>query len=436
MRFSTFGKRTVRLCSVMARPLHPMTDAPLPHRLGKPEPLMFHLGQAAASLQNAVHLAPLAHDQRFPWHDSLRAEAKNLLHPNPTEVAHSGATRLAEMLRGIEAWQKHPWQRPNIEPPVIWSDGASRLLDYGGCAQATNPNGFPILVIPSLINRAYILDLHPDCSLLRNLAAVGFRPLLMDWGVPGDKEQHFTLDDYVSQRLRPALAIARVLGGRPVPVIGYCMGGTIGAALAANTPADISALVTIGAPWDFSQAIWAAETLATPLRADHGATARQLLQMMARTYGTIPNHLFQLLFTLLDVGLAQRKFRHFAQLETDSPAAHHFVAVEDWLNDPVHVAHGVAEAVLIDWHLMNQTAQGRWSLLGRPVDPRKITVPVLSFCAPSDRIAPPQCAEALPNAIPTATILRPTSGHVGMVTGRNAKKEVYAPLMSFLERLP
>jgi polyhydroxyalkanoate synthase len=396
---------------------------------------MLHLGQAAGSLQNAVHLAPLSRDPRFPWHDSLAKHGASLELPHPSEIAVAGAYRLTEMLRGIEVWQRHPWRRPASEPPVIWSDGQSRLLDYGQCPEATAPAGPPVLVIPSLINRAYILDLHSECSLLRGLAAAGYRPLLMDWGVPGTAEMGFTLDDYVSGRLRPALAIARVLSGRPVPVVGYCMGGTIGAALAANAPGDMRALATIGAPWDFSQMVWTANTMAAPLRADRGVTARHLLTLMAQTYGAIPDLLFQYLFTLLDTGLAQRKFRKFAAMAPDSAEAHHFVAVEDWLNDPVHVPLGVAETVLIDWHLLNKTQSGGWSLLGRNVDLSRIDMPVLSFCAPSDRIAPPASAEALPNGIKGAKIQRPSSGHVGMVTGRKAKRELHAPLVGFLEGL-
>src|SRR3546814_5935604 len=38
----------------------------------------------------------------------------------------------------------------------------------------------PVLVVPSLINRAYVLDLTAERSLLRWLAAHGLRPLLLD----------------------------------------------------------------------------------------------------------------------------------------------------------------------------------------------------------------------------------------------------------------
>jgi len=63
-----------------------------------------------------------------------------------------------------------------VEPPVAWRRGAARLLDYSSTAD----DGFPILVAPSLINRAYILDLSKKCSLMRHLADFVFRPYLLD----------------------------------------------------------------------------------------------------------------------------------------------------------------------------------------------------------------------------------------------------------------
>ena len=66
------------------------------------------------------------------------------------------------------------------DPPVLWHEGhdaAARLR--------AAPAAPPVLVVPSLINRAYILDLAPGKSLLRFLAGQGLRPLLVDWGAAG-----------------------------------------------------------------------------------------------------------------------------------------------------------------------------------------------------------------------------------------------------------
>ena len=105
--------------------------------------------------------------------------------------------------------------RDLADPPSVWSEGSSRLLDYGP------PEGRPVVFVPSLVNRAYVLDLLPGHSMMRFLAAQGVRPLLLDWGFPGETECDFTLTDYVAGRLVRALAAI----GEPVDVMGYCMGG-------------------------------------------------------------------------------------------------------------------------------------------------------------------------------------------------------------------
>ena len=107
---------------------------------------------------------------------------------------------LQEFLRGLQAYWHHPYRRRAPALPVLWACGATRLLDYG-------PAGAPpVLAVPSLINRAYILDLMPECSLLGFLRARGFRPLLLDWGEPGAAERRMSFDDHVLARLGGALA--------------------------------------------------------------------------------------------------------------------------------------------------------------------------------------------------------------------------------------
>ena len=64
---------------------------------------------------------------------------------------------------------------------------------------------------------------------VENLLAV--IALLLDWGDPGQDEQSFDLTAYIG-RLCRALAAARQQAGRPVQLLGYCM-GALESALAA-----------------------------------------------------------------------------------------------------------------------------------------------------------------------------------------------------------
>ena len=86
----------------------------------------------------------------------------------------------AALVRGIAAYRRHPYRRDLPDPPVIWQEGGSRLLDYGSPARARR-----VLVVPSLVNRAYVLDLAPERSMLRWLGGRRGAPVLLDWGWPG-----------------------------------------------------------------------------------------------------------------------------------------------------------------------------------------------------------------------------------------------------------
>src|SRR5690606_18043542 len=141
------------------------------------------------------------------------------------------------------------------EPPTAWRAGTTRLLDYGASApDGAGPargSGLPLLVVPSLINRGYVLDLSARARLMRWLAARGFRPFLVDWGAPGAAERQFDLTAYVVARLEPALEAVLATSGRQPALIGYCMGGLLALALAQRRAPDIAGLACLATPWDF-----------------------------------------------------------------------------------------------------------------------------------------------------------------------------------------
>lgn len=404
-----------------------------PHRRGEPSPLIFHLGAALAGYGQALLAAPRADAPEFPWSAHL-AETAAGLGPDldRIEVARQIGARLSATVRGIAIWQAHPYRRVAHEPPTLWQAGSSRLLDYGAAPEAIDPNGPPVLVVPSLINRAYVLDLAPGRSMLRWLAAQGLRPILLDWGAPGPEEARFGLEDYGAARLLPALAHLRARTGRQVGLVGYCMGGTLAAGLATRAPEGLSALALIGAPWDFASTIGIAGGLRAMIRAEGPERTERLIAGLGEAFGMVPVSVFQTLFALVSPMQAALKFQKLARLDPDGAAARHFVALEDWLADGVPMPAPAAINLLVDWQIRNVTAEGRWTFLGEPVDPGGIAMPVLGFCGQSDTIAPPPLALALPAAIPGARIAQPRTGHVGMVVGSAARAQVWRPLAAFL----
>ncbi len=122
----------------------------------------------------------------------------------------------------------------------------------------------------------------------------------------------------------------------------------------------------------------------------------------------VPVDILQALFTAADPLVAMRKFSRFAAL-ADEPAARHFVAVEDWLNDGVPLTLNVARECLAGWYGANEPGRGLWRIAGRPVLPQSVTQPALVVVPSHDRIVPPASAEALVRDLPAGERLVPSS---------------------------
>jgi poly(3-hydroxyalkanoate) synthetase len=341
----------------------------------------------------------------------------------PAEVLAETLRQDAALIAGIAAYRRHPWRRTLRDPASVWEEGGSRLLDY-----AAGTSGCPtMLFVPSLINRAYVLDLTARQSMLRWLAGRGVRPLLLDWGWPEEEERRFTLTDYVAGRLERAIVEAVRLAGGPVILAGYCMGGTLAVAAAQRRPDLVRALALLAAPWDFHAS--------DRSRAQQAARSLPLLEPTLAFNGTLPVDLLQVLFTMLDPWSVAQKYRAFSRLDPAGSRAALFVALEDWLNDGVPLAAPVARACLSEWYGDNAPARGAWRIAGLAVDPAQVTGPTLVAAPARDQIVPPASALPLGQLIAGARILEPAAGHVGMVAGSRAERELWRPLASWVADL-
>jgi poly(3-hydroxyalkanoate) synthetase len=329
------------------------------------------------------------------------------------------------LIAGIAAYRRHPYARSLPEPPTVWQEGDSRLLDYSLPGAAS---GTPVLLVPSLVNRAYVLDLAPGASLLRFLAAQGLRPLLLDWGWPGEVERGFTLTDYIAGRLERAALAALGITGKPAVLAGYCMGGTMAVAAAQRRPDLYAALALFAAPWDF-------------FAHDGGAQGRALaaslpvLEPLLAFNATLPVDALQALFAALDpYGIAE-KYRGFARLDPASARAERFVALEDWLNDGVPLAATVARECLEGFYGRNDPARLNWRIAGQVVDPAGIGMPAFVAVPARDRIVPPEGALALAERLPRVTLHQPAAGHIGMAAGATAERALWRPFTEWLSTL-
>jgi len=394
-----------------------MIRAELPSPLSRrgPRPLLLHLSLAWMRSNASIAASP---SWSSVWQHLSETGTEPKLEPEILAATFkTAAEQDAALISGIAAYRGYPYSRQIADPPAIWEESETRLLDYGGIG----PN---VLFIPSLINRAYILDLMPEASMLRFLAGRGVHPYLLDWGWPGVAERQFTLTDYIAGRLERA--ISAIPG--PIILAGYCMGGLLALAAALRDSAQkITALALLATPWDFQ-----AED---PAQAKKLAESVALFEPAMRFSGTLPIDVLQTLFTMIDPFGVGEKYRNFAGQDKNLLRARRFVAMEDWLADGVPLAAPVAREALGGWYGTNAAANGNWRVAGLPVIPENLTIPSFAAIPGRDKLVPVASALPLAKRLKNARIIEPAAGHIGMIAGTNAQSALWEPFIQWLHSL-
>lgn len=453
-------RRSAGAASERQRPRQNPTRTPRqdPVERRGPRPLALHLLTAETAWGSLRAALPALETSPLPWPAplanqlaTLRAEfLDDALRENqdPTDrlaqlsgaIDRAGERRMLDFTAGVRAYREHPYRRDLVEPPVIWREGTTRLLDYGVSrasarrASRTSSRG-AVLVVPSLVNRGYVLDLTEKTSLMRHLAHRGFRPFLVDWDKPGPREKSFGLDEYIAGRLERALDAAVAAHGGPVAALGYCMGGNLALALALRRPRDIAGLACLATPWDFHTA--------GPISAPLDPTMAANLAAAIAALPEFSVDLLQAMFASLDPFLVNRKYRAFGASQNKpkgsrtkaEDADRLFVAIEDWVNDAVPLVSKVASECVIGWYGENAPLRGRWIVAGRAVRPAELQRPALVIVPARDRIVPPASAAALAAAMPQAQVVTVPSGHVAMVVGEHGPRLTWEPLIAWLGAL-
>ena len=320
--------------------------------------------------------------------------------------------RRAAALAGLAAFQQAPRAPRGRPAPARYRKGRARLRDYGAPAGG----GRPVILVPSLINPPFILDLAPEVSIVKWLRSQGFHPFLLDWGCPLPADRDLDLTAHVAQRLLPLIAKF----DQPPVLIGYCLGGTM--ALAAACTTRIAGLALIATPWRYAGFGSAARAAI----ADLWRTA----QPTCRALGLVPMEVLQAGFWRLDPAKTIAKYEAFGRLVPGSAAAASFVALEDWANAGAPLPYATGRQLFEDFVTDDTPGNGAWRVDGSVVAPAALDCPAIEFVSLNDRIVPAASAADLPDRHDLG------AGHVGMIVGRGARAQLWEPLAHWLNGLP
>ena len=273
------------------------------------------------------------------------------------------------------------------------------------------PAGPPVVIVPSLINRAYICDLEPDRSLVAGLAELGHAVYLVDWGVPGPEDAQEDVGYVLLTLLDRAMArIRRHARARTTHVLGYCMGGTIAGMYAALRPAHLESLVALNAPFHFAAGgRFASFVSPEAFDVDHAIDGDGLMSVAV----------MQSAFKLLDPMGNWSKFIALDKASADPTRLRRSLARERWLEDNVPMAGAFAREFIRNAYQSDKLMDGSWVVRGETVDLGAITCPTLVIACERDFITPKEAALPLADLVGSERVLAEVlqAGHIGVVVG-------------------
>jgi polyhydroxyalkanoate synthase len=302
---------------------------------------------------------------------------------------------------------------------VVFAENKWKLLRYRRREPARYRT--PVLLVPSLINRHYVLDLLPGKSFVEWLLAQGHDVYCIDWGTPGDEDRYVSFDDVCDRAI--ARALRRTGAGR-AHVLGYCMGGTLAALHASVHPERLASLVALAAPVRFAEAgllgAWTQSRWFEP---------RALVDAL----GNVPWQLLQSSFHMLRPTLNLSKLATMIDRAYDDEFLDGFLALETWGSDNVSFPGEVWRTWVEELYRGDAFARGTFALGGRPARLEGVTCPLLVVTFEHDAIVPRASAQDLHARAGSRDkhALHLAGGHVGAVVSRGAAKKLWPALHEF-----
>jgi polyhydroxyalkanoate synthase len=328
---------------------------------------------------------------------------------------------------------------------TIYAQGTLKLHHFR--PQADSVYRVPMLIVTSLVNQPYILDLVPGQSMVEFLLKQGYDVYMIEWGRPRKEHRHLTLEDHVLDRL-PA-CVQQVLqhsGERELSIIGYCVGGLLAvlwAALAAGaqTPAGAGAgTAKTSKRGSRTSPLKNLVCMATPVNSDGLESLKAWMgdafdeEALIAQHGNVPAEWVQnALRALRPFGKVAGAMNLLNQADKEEVVRSN-LRMGKWETDNIPFPGGVFRQMVNDFLRGNQLVRGQWTLGGQRVDLGAIRVPFLHLLAQEDHITPYASSRDLVQLVGSADkqelILK--GGHVGLVAGRGAELRMWPALDAWL----
>jgi polyhydroxyalkanoate synthase subunit PhaC len=344
--------------------------------------------------------------------------------PKPDQIVAASANLAQKVLYGGLA-DLRPMPRTLID------EGTLREVYHYRPMGRVKESGDPVLLVTPLAAPSLCFDLRRGCSVVEHLVSGGRPTYLVEYGEVSFKNRSLGMEHWVTEVLPEAIrVVSKHAGDRPVHLVGWSLGGIFSLLTAAAWKSlPIASVTTLGAPIDVTQV-----PLIAPVRPLLGLVGDKAspINLAYRLMGGVPKPLVRTAFQLSTFNkLVTKPFVQLAKLDDTDFLAQ--VEAVDRFTDNMIAYPGRTFGQL--YHRMirgNELATGTVHFEGRDISFADITVPVLAFGGASDTIAPVSCVRPVETLVPNVRFEVVPGGHLGMLTGRAARRTTWQLIDEFL----
>ena len=348
-------------------------------------------------------------DANLDWrdHDKMRFVIDNLLEglapSNSPLLSPLGWKALIDTggvsaVRGVRAFARDMFSKPRVpamvEPDafavgetlaitkgaVVAQNSVFELIQYA--PQTAKVRTVPLLIVPPVINKFYVLDLAPGRSMIEYFVAQGQQVFLISWRNPQARHRDWGFDTYGAAIVEAMDAVDKIAGTDTVQLLGICSGGT----LAAMTAAHLTDIGEADRMAGFSLAVTVLDQsragFALAMMSDRAAQAA--IRVSARKGYLDGRALAEMFAWLRPTDLVWRYWVN-NYVQGRPPAA---FDVLFWNADATRMAAALHRDFVLMGLNNSLATPGAVSMLGSPVDLSKVTVDAYVVGGVTDHICP------------------------------------------------
>ena len=274
----------------------------------------------------------------------------------------------------------------------------------------------PLLVVYSLVNKAWVMDLLPGESFIEAMLDRGMDVYLLDWGEPNVAQKDLSLQYYLREYLgRAVRRVCKDAGTEKLNLSGYCLGGNLALLYAAlDGGKRVKNLLTMVTPSNFKDAgllSWWAEE-------EHFDVDK-----IVDSHGNVPASFFAQAFPWLVPTADIKKARAIYEFHDNEAFMTSFLALDVWGKENTDFPGEVYREIIKTGYQQNVLAAKRaWPFSdGGQALLTNVTMPVLNLAAQFDHVAPCDSCLDLGKLVlsPDCTSKAYPTGHLGIAQGKD-----------------